>query len=119
LTRTSLHDADLRSANLNHADLYGPDLGGEPLARQARDANLSGANQMEITNARAREEHQKRQMLFPITTAPFAHIQEWRLFDADRQTDWASELREYFIPDFSNWMDHDSYQRLSTGCCAI
>jgi hypothetical protein len=74
---------------------------------------------MEITNARAREEHQKRQMLFPITTAPFAHIQEWRLFDADRQTDSASEIREYFIPDFSNWMDHDSYQRLSTGCCAI
>ena len=21
-----------------------------------------------------------------------------------------SEIREYFIPDFSNWKDHDSYQ---------
>jgi hypothetical protein len=24
--------------------------------------------------------------------------------------DSAREIREYFIPDFSNWKDHDSYQ---------
>jgi hypothetical protein len=24
--------------------------------------------------------------------------------------DSAKEIREYFIPDFSNWKDHDSYQ---------
>jgi hypothetical protein len=31
-------------------------------------------------------------------------------FDADIGTDSAHEIREYFIPDFSNWKDHDSYQ---------
>ena len=25
--------------------------------------------------------------------------------------DLAEEIREYFIPDFSNWKDHDSYQK--------
>lgn len=30
--------------------------------------------------------------------------------DADRGKDSAREVREYFIPDFGNWKDHDSYQ---------
>ena len=32
-------------------------------------------------------------------------------FDADTGKDSAREIREYFIPDFSNWKDHDSCQR--------
>ena len=31
-------------------------------------------------------------------------------FDANIGIDSAREIREYFIPDFSNWKDHDSYQ---------
>ncbi len=64
----------------------------------------------EIGNARQREEREKKQMLFPITLAPFAEVERWKLFDADRGIDSAREVREYFIPDFSNWKDHDSYQ---------
>jgi hypothetical protein len=64
----------------------------------------------EIANARAREEQQKCQMLFPITVVPFDRIKEWKLFDADRGIDSAREIREYCIPDFSNWKDHDSYE---------
>lgn len=64
----------------------------------------------EIANARAREKTQKRQMLFPITIVPFDRIKEWRLFDADRGVDSAREIREYFIPDFSNWKDLDAYE---------
>ena len=64
----------------------------------------------EIANAREREEREKKQMLFPITLAPFDEVKHWKLFDADRGTDAAREVREYFIPDFSNWKDHDSYQ---------
>ncbi len=63
----------------------------------------------EIANARAREEQQKRQMLFPITLVPFERLKGWKLFDADRGIDSAREIREYFIPDFSNWKDHDWY----------
>jgi hypothetical protein len=39
-----------------------------------------------------------------------AHLRDWRLFDADTGKDSAREIREYFIPDFSNWKNHDSYQ---------
>ena len=48
-------------------------------------------------------------MLFPITVVPFDRVKEWKLFDSDRGIDSAREIREYFIPDFSNWKDHDSY----------
>jgi len=65
----------------------------------------------EIANARAREDREKKQMLFPITLAPFEDVKKWELFDADRGIDSAREIREYFIPDFSNWKDHDSYQK--------
>jgi uncharacterized protein YjbI with pentapeptide repeats len=63
----------------------------------------------EIANARAREQRQNRQMLFPITLVPFGRIKEWKCFDADIGIDSAREIREYFVPDFSNWKDHDSY----------
>lgn len=29
---------------------------------------------------------------------------------ADTGKDSTREIREYFIPDFSNWKDHDSYE---------
>ena len=63
----------------------------------------------EIANARAREVQQKRQTLFPISLVPFERIRTWKLFDADTGIDSAREIREYFVPDFSNWKDHDSY----------
>jgi hypothetical protein len=31
-------------------------------------------------------------------------------FDADTGKDSAREIREYFIPDFSNWKDHASFE---------
>ena len=39
-----------------------------------------------------------------------APLEEWELFDADRAEDLAAEIRQYFIPDFSNWKDHDSFE---------
>jgi uncharacterized protein YjbI with pentapeptide repeats len=65
----------------------------------------------EIANARALEDQQKRQMLFPLTLVPFNRIKDWKLFDGDLGIDSAREIREYFIPDFSNWKDHESYQQ--------
>ena len=64
----------------------------------------------EIANAREREKREGKQLLFPITQVPFEAIKKWKLFDADIGIDSAREIREYFIPDFSNWKDHDSYQ---------
>jgi TIR domain/Pentapeptide repeats (8 copies) len=64
----------------------------------------------EISMARRREMRDKARVLFPISLAPFDAIRDWECFDADIGKDSAREIREYFIPDFSNWKDHDSYQ---------
>jgi len=69
----------------------------------------------EIADAREREAREKKQLLFPITIAPFEDVKRWKLFDADRGKDSAREIREYFIPDFSNWKEHDSYQAALEG----
>ena len=65
----------------------------------------------EIYNARQRELSEKRQMLFPISLASFENIKAWKAFDADTGKDLAREIREYFIPEFANWIDHSSYTR--------
>ena len=65
----------------------------------------------EIYRARQNEIKQKRRKLFPISLVDFSVIREWTAFDAEVGKDMAREVREYFIPDFSNWKDHDSYQK--------
>jgi hypothetical protein len=65
----------------------------------------------EISKARKRELREQRRMLFPVRMVGFQALQDWECFDADTAKDSAREIREYFIPDFSNWKDHDSYSR--------
>jgi hypothetical protein len=64
----------------------------------------------EIAKARKREVRDQRRVLFPIRLAPFETLRDWECFDADTGKDSAREIREYFIPDFSNWKNHDTYQ---------
>lgn len=64
----------------------------------------------EIASARQKERRENRQVLFPIGL-PFEVIRYCNCFDADTGKDSAREIRESFIPDFSNWKDHDSYQQ--------
>jgi hypothetical protein len=75
------------------------------------DSMSSNWVKTETANARTKETQQNRQMLFPVRLVPFERIKGWKLFDADTGIDSAREIREYFIPDFSNWKDHDSYSR--------
>jgi TIR domain/Pentapeptide repeats (8 copies) len=65
----------------------------------------------EIAYARQKEITEGRQVLFPISLVPFANIRDWKCFDANTGKDSAREIREYFIPDFSNWRDLDSHQK--------
>jgi hypothetical protein len=67
--------------------------------------------QSEIAKARKREVREKRRVLFPVRLVDFESLHDWECFDADTGKDSAREIREYFIPDFSRWKDHDSYQR--------
>jgi uncharacterized protein YjbI with pentapeptide repeats len=64
----------------------------------------------EIAIARKREVEQKKEVLFPISLCPFETIRKWEYFDSDIGKDSAREIREFHIPDFSNWKDHDSYK---------
>lgn len=65
----------------------------------------------EISHAREREAKEGKQVLFPIRLVSFEKIENWKVFDADRGRDSAKEIREYYIPDFSNWKDHDSFEK--------
>lgn len=64
----------------------------------------------EIREARQRELRESRQVLFPISLAPFSDLASWRSFDADIGKDTAKEIREYYIPDFSEWQNPESYR---------
>ena len=64
---------------------------------------------VEIRRAGKKETKQNRQMLFPLRLCPYKELEDWKLFDADTVTDLAAEVREYFIPDFSDWKNHNSY----------
>lgn len=68
----------------------------------------------EIGRARQRELIERNQVLFPISLVPFERIREWSAFEAETGKDAAKEVRESFIPDFSNWRDEDSYSRASS-----
>jgi len=64
----------------------------------------------EIRRARRVEKEESRRKLFPIRLVDFEEIEKWECFDADSKKDLAVELREYYIPDFSNWKDHDAFE---------
>jgi hypothetical protein len=64
----------------------------------------------EMRRARKREIEENRRVLFPICLCPFETIRKWHCFYSDEGIDLAEEIREYFIPDFSNWKDHDAYK---------
>ena len=65
----------------------------------------------EVRRARKVELRENRRKIFPIRLVDFDALQAWECFDADTGEDLAAEVRQYFIPDFSNWKDHDSFER--------
>jgi hypothetical protein len=64
----------------------------------------------EIAKARKREVRDGARVLFPVKLCSYDALRDWECFDADTGKDLAKEIREYFIPDFSDWKNHDSYQ---------
>jgi TIR domain len=64
----------------------------------------------EIAKARKREVLEKRRMLFPVMLKiGYKELTEWECFDADTGKDSAREIREYYIPDFSQWESPEKY----------
>ncbi len=68
----------------------------------------------EIRNARQAEVREQRQgqKLFPIRLVSIDRIRDWSGFDTGTGKDLAVELREYHIPDFSNWKNHAAFADL-------
>jgi uncharacterized protein YjbI with pentapeptide repeats len=64
----------------------------------------------EIANARKKELREERRVLFPIRLCSFEALRDWECFDADAGKDTAREIREFFIPDFTKWKGHETYQ---------
>jgi uncharacterized protein YjbI with pentapeptide repeats len=64
----------------------------------------------EIRNARRIEAAEKRRKLFPIRLTKFDTLEMWKCFDGDSGKDLAVEIREYYIPDFSNWKDNVAFE---------
>jgi len=64
----------------------------------------------EIRRARKVELRENRRKLFPIRLVNFDILQSWDCFDADTGEDLAAEVRQYFIPDFSHWREHNAFE---------
>ena len=73
----------------------------------------------EIREAKRREEEERTRILCPVRLTCYSALKDWKLFDADSVRDLAAEIREYFIPDFSDWIDdarfESSFQELLGG----
>jgi hypothetical protein len=70
----------------------------------------SGWVETELRTALRRERREGRQILFPIRITSWEPVRDWKCFDADSGRDLAKAVREYHIPDFSNWKDHDAFE---------
>ncbi|MDB6005188.1 MAG: toll/interleukin receptor protein [Prosthecobacter sp.] len=64
----------------------------------------------ELRKARKDERKTGKRKLFPIGLTDHTTLKEWECFDSDTGSDLAVEVREYFIPDFTNWKDHDAFE---------
>lgn len=75
----------------------------------SKDSMSSSWVSSEIAKARERERREGRRVLFPIRLVSFDDIHVWSCFDAGIGKDSAREIREYFIPDFSEWKNEHKY----------
>jgi hypothetical protein len=46
----------------------------------------------------------------PESVVDYEAIKAWEGFDADTAKDLATEIREYYIPDFTAWKEHDAFE---------
>ncbi len=65
--------------------------------------------QTELGKTLKREKDEGKRVLYPVRLVSFETLQGWQYIDSSG-VDLAEKIRRYFIPDFSNWKDHDSYQ---------
>ena len=65
----------------------------------------------EIREALNRGIKESRRVLYPVSICPYDELDKWQEIDPATGQDYAREIREYFIPDFSNWKNRYTYKR--------
>ena len=65
----------------------------------------------EIKKACKKEKDTGRNVLFPIGLAPYKKIESWKCLDLDGGEDLAAKVRDYHIPDFSQWKHEDDFEK--------
>ena len=70
----------------------------------------SGWVETELRTAFKRQQREHRQILFPIRITSWEPVRDWKCFDSDSGRDLAKAVREYHIPDFTGWKDHDAFE---------
>ena len=51
-----------------------------------------------------------KRKLFPVRLIDYETLERWECRDSLSGKDLAEEVRQYFIPDFLNWKDHDQFE---------
>jgi predicted RNA-binding protein with RPS1 domain len=64
----------------------------------------------EIRKTRKIEMEENRRKLFPIRLVDYNAILKWECIDPESGSNMASEVRQYFIPNFSNWKNHEDFE---------
>lgn len=65
----------------------------------------------EIRGALGIESAERRRKLFPLRLTSYDVLRSWKCFDSDTGEDLARTVREYFIPDFSNWKEPSAFDK--------
>jgi hypothetical protein len=102
---------DIQGGKKIHEQLEGAIQMYDKLLLVLSDHSLSSKWVMsELSKARRAELNNNRRKLFPIRLTDMSALQNWESFDIETETDLARDVREYHIPDFSNWKDHDAFE---------
>ncbi len=64
----------------------------------------------ELRNGFKAERQSGKRKLFPVRLTDYETLLGWECRDSASGKDLAEEVRQYFIPDFSHWKDHDSFE---------
>jgi hypothetical protein len=65
----------------------------------------------EVRRTRKAELANNQRKFFPIALMHYRELEEWECLDPETGTDLAAEIREYYVPDFRDWKNHDSFEK--------
>jgi hypothetical protein len=81
-----------------------------PRTKSSEASLQSGWVMTELRKAFKAERREGRRKLFPVRLVDMETIRSWECFDAGSGKDIDTELREYFIPDFSDWTNREAFE---------